>query len=250
MKFVFVDGYDQLGRHAALMVAGRIVVNPQVVLGLATGDSPVGLYREMVRLHREYGLDFSQVRTFNLDEYAGLAPSHPQSYAHYMSSHLFGHVNLQSQNTHLLDGVAPNQHGECIRYEEEIKLAGGIDFQVLGIGKNGHIAFNEPGDSFQVRTGIFELSDSTREANSRFFESGESVPSHALSVGIGTIMKAREILMIVSGSEKAAAVASAVFAPIDPKLPASILKIHPNFTLLADRAAARDLLTRDLSAYQ
>ncbi|MBI4872544.1 MAG: glucosamine-6-phosphate deaminase [Candidatus Riflebacteria bacterium] len=250
MKFVIVDGYDQLSRHAALMAAGQIAVNPSVVLGLATGESPLGLYRELVKLHREYGLDFQRVRTFNLDEYCGLPPSHPQSYAHYMRMHLFENVNLQSSNAHLLDGVAPDQHGECIRYEEEIKSAGGIDFQILGIGKNGHIAFNEPGDSFQVRTGVFSLSEATREANSRFFESGDSVPSHALSVGIGTIMKAREILMIASGSEKAYAVAASIFSPIDPRLPASILKIHPRFTLLVDRAAARDLLGKDLSAYQ
>lgn len=250
MRFLVVDDYESLSRRAALMLAGHVVVNPSVVLGLATGDSPLGMYRELVKLHRDYGLDFSNVRTFNLDEYCGLSPSHSQSYAHYMRQNFFAGVDLRPENTHLLDGVAPDQFAECIRYEDEIKQAGGIDFQVLGIGRNGHIAFNEPGDHFQVRTGVFELAEATREANARFFERGDTVPTRALSVGIGTIMKAREILLVASGVEKAHALAASIFSPIDPALPASILKIHPNFTLLVDRAAARDLTERDLSAYQ
>ncbi|MBI3892222.1 MAG: glucosamine-6-phosphate deaminase, partial [Candidatus Wallbacteria bacterium] len=175
MKFQVVEDYESLSRRVALMVAGHIVVNPSVVLGLATGDSPLGMYRELATLHRAYGLDFDRVTTFNLDEYCGLSPSHPQSYAHYMRHNLFSHVDLRPEHTHLLDGVAPDQFAECIRYEEEIKQAGGIDLQILGIGRNGHIAFNEPGDHFQVRTGVFDLAEATRETNARFFDRGETV---------------------------------------------------------------------------
>lgn len=238
MELVIVDSYRELSLRAAAHVAALLRRKPNAVLGLATGSTPVGLYQELVRLHRQEGLDFSRVTTFNLDEYWGLPDDHPASYHRFMQENLFGLVNLRPENTHIPSGTAENMEAECERYEEAIRRAGGIDLQILGIGQNGHIGFNEPGTPFTSRTRVVDLTEDTRRANARFFPSLEEVPRRAVTMGIATIMEAREILLLASGKEKAAALAAAVEGEVTPEVPASVLQTHPRVTVLADRAAA------------
>lgn len=225
-------------RHIAALVRRK----PDAVLGLATGSTPLPLYRELIRLHREEGLDFRNVRTFNLDEYLGLTPDHPASYRYFMRENLFQHINVAEANIHIPDGLASDVPNTCRLYEEAIAAAGAIDLQVLGIGGDGHIGFNEPGSSLASRTRIKTLTRRTREDNARFFSSPEDVPHHVITMGIGTIMDARSVVLLAFGSSKAQAVAAAVEGPLSASVPASILQMHPEAKALLDEAASENLV--------
>lgn len=236
--------YDGMSRKAARIIADAIRNKPNLVLGLATGGTPVGCYQEFIRMHKEEGLDFSRVITFNLDEYIGLSPTHPQSYRYFMDENLFRHVNIKVENTHVLDGLSANLQKTCKEFEEAIKASGEIDLQLLGIGANGHIAFNEPGSPFDFRTGVVNLSERTIKDNARFFKSIDEVPRQALSMGIGTIMEVRKIILLASGVGKAGAVAKSVEGSITTDVPASILQRHPNCIFILDEEAASKLVRK------
>ncbi|MCD6444643.1 glucosamine-6-phosphate deaminase [Candidatus Bathyarchaeota archaeon] len=238
MKVLIVKNYEELSLETALRIAEAVRSKPDIVLGLATGGTPLGCYRELIRMHREEGLSFSRVTTFNLDEYVGLPPSHPQSYHYYMFHNFFDHVDVRRENVHIPDGMAEDLDEECRRYEEAIKRAGGIDLQLLGIGRNGHIGFNEPGSPFDSRTRVVKLSEQTRKDNARFFNSIDEVPTHAITMGIGTIMEARRIILIASGEAKAEAIAKAVKGPKTVDVPASVLQDHPDCLFIVDKEAA------------
>ncbi|HEY4644461.1 MAG TPA: glucosamine-6-phosphate deaminase [Bacteroidota bacterium] len=238
MLVTIKNDYNEMSAEAARFIAERIRKKPTLVLGLATGNSPVGLYKELVRMHQNENLDFSRVRTFNLDEYIGLPAEHSQSYHHFMHENLFKHLNMNPHHIHIPDGMAKNIEEHCEWYERQIEKAGGIDVQVLGIGANAHLAFNEPGSSLGSRTRIKTLTRQTIKDNSRFFKTPEEVPQYAITMGIGTIMEARELLLLASGKKKAKAVKSAVQGPITAMCPASILQMHRKAYVLIDRPAA------------
>jgi len=245
IKVQIAKDYDELSKKAADIIADSIRKKPNVVLGLATGGTPLGCYQELIRMHREEGLDFSRVVTFNLDEYLGLPPTHPQSYRYFMDENLFRHVNIKMENTHVLNGMSNDPQKTCKEFEKAIKESGGIDFQLLGIGANGHIAFNEPGSSFESRTRVVNISEQTIKDNARFFKSIDEVPRQALSMGIGTIMEAKKIALLATGMGKAEAVAKSVEGPITTNVPASILQRHPECTFILDKEATFKLtLTR------
>ena len=231
----------QAGQAAAMLIGTQIVTKPDSVIGLATGSSPVTAYQELVRLCQAGVVDWSRVSTFNLDEYIGLAPEHHQSYRYFMMKNLFGKINMRPEAIHMPDGTAVNPAEECMAYERAIRAVGGIDLQLLGLGRNGHIGFNEPSTCFSTLTHIVDLTEDTINANSRFFEKSADVPKKAISMGVGTIMQARQIVMLVTGTDKARAVLSMVQGMIDPKCQASILQTHAHVTVLLDRAAATAL---------
>lgn len=235
-----VRGYNELSERAAKIMAGAIRSEPNLVLGLATGGTTTGCYHELAHMHRE-GLDFSKVATFNLDEYVGLPPTHSQSYRYFMNENLFRHVNIRMDDTHIPNGLSEDLQKTCQEYEEAIKASGGIDLQLLGIGINGYIAFNEPGSPFNSRTRVVRLSKQTRRNHARFFKAIGEVPRLALSMGIGTIMEARKIVLLASGTGKADAVVGSIEGPITPRVPASILQRHPDCTFILDEAAAAKL---------
>ena len=212
-------------------------MKPDCVLGLATGSTPIGLYQQLVAWYEKGDLDFSEVRTVNLDEYKGLSRENDQSYYYFMHHNLFDHVNLPAENSHLPNGMEPDSDRECRRYSELIRSMGGVDLQLLGIGHNGHIGFNEPGDAFDNDVHCVDLTQSTIEANKRFFASADDVPKQAYTMGIKTIMQAKKILIVASGEDKADIVRDAFFGPITPKVPASVLQLHNDVTLVADEAA-------------
>ncbi len=242
MLVVLEDDDRSLSRDAARIVAKAVRSRPQVTLGLATGSTPIGMYQELVRLHREEGLDFSQVITFNLDEYLGLAPEHPQSYHAYMARHFFDHVNVPSNHIHIPDGsIRASYDDYCAEYEASIRKAGGIDLQILGIGKEGHIGFNESSSSLHSRTRPKTLSNQTLIDNRRFFGPDEAVPACAITMGLGTILDARNILLLASGAHKAKAVAAAIEGPVTAWIAASVLQFHPHVTVLVDPEAAVEL---------
>jgi len=245
MRVIIVKDYDEMSREAARIIAKQVKTKPNSVLGLATGGTPVGTYKELVRMHREEGLDFSKVATFNLDEYYGLGPDHPQSYHYYMFDNLFNHVNVDPKKVSIPDGLAKDVKAFCQGYEEKIKKAGGIDLQLLGIGRDGHIAFNEPGSSLASRTGIVALAEETIKDNARFFEREEDVPRFALSMGCGTIAEAKKLLLLANGAGKADAVAAFIEGPITSQITASILQMHPDATVILDEAAASKLKRRE-----
>ena len=231
--------------YAARFVAAYIRRTPRAVLGLATGGTPEGVYAELVRMHREEGLDFSGVSTFNLDEYVGLAPEHDGSYRYYMARHLFNHVNIPRSATHFPDGMATDFQVECIQYERQIKSAGGIGLQLLGIGRDGHIGFNEPSSSLVSRTRIKTLTEETIRDNMKYFKKGEKVPYHVLTMGIGTIREARTVLMLALGESKAEAVAQMVEGPVTSMVPASALQMHEQAVVILDRVASSRLSRAD-----
>jgi glucosamine-6-phosphate deaminase len=246
MLVVITDSYDALSRRAAGLVANALRRRPALVLGLATGSTPLGLYLELVRLHREEGLDFSRATTFNLDEYLGLGPDHPCSYHRYMKEHLFDHVNLDPSHTHVPDGrVTSDFESYCATYEAAIRTAGGIDLQVLGLGADGHIGFNEPTSSLASRTRVKTLTERTLADNRRFFPSGETLPECAITVGIGTILEARQIVLLATGEAKAGAAARAIEGPVTSSCSASALQMHPCVTAFLDEEAAARLAHRD-----
>lgn len=237
MKLFKATDYQDLSRKAADLLAAQVLLKPDCVLGLATGSTPIGAYQELVRKYEAGALDFSQVTTFNLDEYRGLTPSDPQSYAYFMHHNLFDHVNLRPGSTHLPDGLNPDPAAESARYEAAIRAAGGVDLQLLGMGHNGHIGFNEPCGEFPLDTHSVDLAESTIRANTRFFDSSDQVPRQAYTMGIGTILRARRILIVVSGADKAEILKQAFYGPVTPQVPASVLQLHPDVTLVADTDA-------------
>jgi glucosamine-6-phosphate deaminase len=238
MKIHIVEDYARLSEKAAGIVASQVILKNNSVLGLATGSTPEGMYRRLVQMHREGTVDFSAVVTFNLDEYFGLSPGHPQSYHNYMHEHLFNHVNVPALNIHIPSGVADNIDTYGKEYDRKIAEAGGIDLQVLGIGGNGHIGFNEPGEFLNEQTHIVDLTEDTIEANSRFFDTIEEVPRQAVTMGMGSIMRARRILLLASGKGKAAAIRDTLSGRVDPRVPASFLQLHRNVYVVIDREAA------------
>ncbi len=236
MNIIQVKDYAELSKTCADMIAAQLQKKGDSVLGLATGSTPVGSYEELVRLHGE-GLDFSRVKTVNLDEYKGLDRDNPQSYYYFMNRHLFSHINIDKNNTHIPDGSKEDALAECLHYEEIIADLGGIDLQLLGLGHNGHIGFNEPDTEFSKITHSVELTPSTIAANARFFDSLEEVPKSAYTMGIGSIFKAKKIIVIVSGKDKAQIVKQAFTGSITPQVPASILQLHPDTTVIVDAEA-------------
>ena len=229
--------YADMSRKAANIISAQVIMKPDCVLGLATGSTPIGLYQQLVAWYEKGDLDFSEVRTVNLDEYKGLSRENDQSYYYFMHHNLFDHVNLPAENSHLPNGMEPDSDKECRRYSELIRSMGGADLQLLGIGHNGHIGFNEPGDAFDNDVHCVDLTQSTIEANKRFFASADDVPKQAYTMGIKTIMQAKKILIVASGEDKADIVRDAFFGPITPKVPASVLQLHNDVTLVADEAA-------------
>ena len=237
MRIYKAKDYEEMSRKAAGIVSAQIIMKPDCVLGLATGSTPVGLYKQLIEWYRNGDLDFSGVRTVNLDEYKGISRDNDQSYYYFMHQNLFDHVNIPAGNTHLPDGMEPDSEKECRRYEELIQSMGSVDLQLLGIGHNGHIGFNEPADAFDKLVHCVNLTQSTIEANKRFFASAEEVPRQAYTMGIQTIMRSKKILIIANGEGKADIVRDAFFGPITPMVPASVLQLHNDVTLVADEAA-------------
>lgn len=232
----------QAGQAAALLIASQILAKPDSVVGLATGSTPLQAYQELVRLYQAGVLDWGRVTTFNLDEYLGLAADHEQGYRNFMVRNLFGKINMRPDAIHVPNGLAADAAAECLAYERAIRAAGGIDLQLLGLGRNGHIGFNEPARFFTPLTHVIDLTPDTIEANARFFGKAAEVPRQALSMGIGTIMQAGKIVMLVTGAHKARAVQAMVQGPIDPQCPGSILQTHARVTVLLDRPAATALM--------
>lgn len=237
MKLITATTYEEMCQKAARVLAAQITLKPQSVLGLATGSTPIGIYQELVREYQEGKLNFSQVTTVNLDEYLGLSPENNQSYRYFMNQHLFNKVNIPKENTHVPNGQPQNPQEECRQYEELLAAVGPVDIQLLGIGNNGHIGFNEPCGHFPEFTHVVNLSESTIQANSRFFAHSSQVPRQAVSMGIGTIMKAKKILLVASGQGKAQIVYDMMFGPVTPQVPASLLRFHPDVTVFADQEA-------------
>lgn len=241
MRIYCEKDYNAMSRRAAAVIAAQVVSKPECVLGLATGSTPIGAYQQLVEWYKKGDLSFAGVRSVNLDEYVGLAPTHDQSYRYFMQHNLFDHVDILPENTNVPDGLAADTAAECARYEDVVKALGYADLQLLGLGRNGHIGFNEPCDHFPVATHLVDLTQSTIEANARFFASAGDVPKQALTMGIGTIMRARSILVVASGADKADAVRRTVAGPVTPEVPASILQLHPNVTIIGDEAALAGL---------
>lgn len=237
MRIIRTKDYEEMSRRAADVIAAQVILKPDCVLGLATGSSPVGTYQELIRRYEGGRLDFGRVKSVNLDEYVGLAADHEQSYARFMRENLFDHVNIDPASTNIPSGTAVDAAAECARYDGVIAALGGVDLQLLGMGPNGHIGFNEPADAFPTGTHQVELTDATIQANKRFFENESDVPRFARTMGVRDIMQAKRVLMVVSGEGKAEVVKAAFFGPVTPRVPASILQLHPDFTLVADEAA-------------
>ena len=241
MQVYVAESYADMSRKAANILSAQVILKPDTVMGLATGSSPVGTYQQLIEWYKKGDLDFAQVRTVNLDEYAGLAPEHSQSYRRFMQENFFDHINIPRENTHVPNGLAPDLEAECRRYNQVIQSLGGIDIQLLGMGHNGHIGFNEPGQAFELETHVVDLTDNTIEANARFFASRDEVPRQAITMVIKSIMQAQRIVMVVSGADKADIVRAAFAGPVVPQVPASILQMHPNFILVGDKAALSKL---------
>ena len=242
MLLVLKPNDEDLGREAARVVANAVRRNPTLRLGLATGSTTIGMYKELARLHRQEAFDFSRVVTFNLDEYLGLPATHPQSFRYFMHQNFFAHVNIPPDNIHVPDGaIGANYDQYCRSYEQAIRDAGGIDLQILGIGRNGHIGFNEPTSSLGSRTRLKVLSKETIDDNRKFFGPGEEIPQCAITMGIGTILEAKRILLLASGASKAAAIAQAIEGPITASVTASALQLHPDVTFIVDQSAGSQL---------
>lgn len=237
MKFYCGEDYKAMSRIAANIISAQIIMKPNCVLGLATGSSPEGIYAQLVEWYKKGDLDFSQVTSVNLDEYRGLSGDNDQSYRYFMNTHLFDHVNIDKSRTFVPNGLEPDSEKACREYDAVVEATGGVDLQLLGIGHNGHIGFNEPAKEFCKNTQCVDLTESTIEANKRFFEKEEDVPRQAYTMGIGTIMRAKKILLVASGEGKADIIAKAFTGPITPEVPASILQLHNDVTVVCDKAA-------------
>ncbi len=237
MKLIRAKDYQDMSRKAANIISAQVIMKPNCVLGLATGSTPLGVYAQLIDWYQKGDLDFSEVSSVNLDEYRGLSHSNPQSYYYFMHENFFKHININPAATHVPDGTDMDAAHACASHEAIIKKLGGIDLQLLGIGNNGHIAFNEPGASFAKETHMVKLTQSTIDANSRFFASIDEVPKEAYTMGIKSIMRAKKILLIANGEAKADCISKAFWGPVTPEVPASILQMHPDVTLVADEAA-------------
>ena len=237
MKIYKAKDYKDMSRKAANIISAQVIMKPNCVLVLATGSTPIGTYDQLVEWYNKGDLDFSEVTTVNLDEYKGLPRTNDQSYYYFMHQHLFDCVNIDPERTNVPNGMEPDAEKECGRYEELIRSLGGVDLQLLGLGHNGHIGFNEPGEAFEKETHCVDLTESTIEANKRFFASADDVPKQAYTMGIKTIMQAKKILIVVNGENKADIVERAFFGPVTPEVPASILQLHNDVTLVGDEAA-------------
>ncbi len=246
MEIIIQQDGREASRVAARIVARTIEDKPRAVLGFATGNTPLALYRELVRMHREDGLDLSGVTTFNLDEYVGIAPAHPSSYHSYMWAHLFSHINVPKEHIHIPDGLARDIPAFCRQYEQAIRSAGGIDVQILGIGTNGHIGFNEPTSSLSSRTRIKTLTEESRKSTAAGFGGPGGVPTHVITMGLGTIMESRMCLLLAFGRKKARAVAKAIEGPVTAMVPGSVLQMHPRTVVVLDEEAASEL---EMAAY-
>ncbi len=237
MKIIQAADYKSMSRKAANIISAQVILKPRSVLGLATGSTPLGVYQQLIEWYRKGDIDFSEVSTVNLDEYCGLAPVHTQSYHYYMHTNFFDNVNIPEQNIHIPNGLATDIKAECEAYDRLITVLGGIDLQLLGLGNTGHIGFNEPNESFDNMTHRIALKDETIIANSRFFESTDDVPRYAITMGIKSIMQAKKIILAVSGNGKADILEKSLFGPVTPLVPASILQLHPDLTVVADDEA-------------
>ena len=237
MRVIVTENYEEMSRKAANIIASQVIMKPDSVLGLATGSSPIGAYKLLVEGYEKGDLDFSLITSINLGEYVGLSADHNQSYAYFMRDNLFSHVNINMENVFLPNGMEADEAKECARYDEVIKTRGPIDLQLLGLGENGHIGFNEPDTSFAKGTHKVSLTESTINANSRLFNSIDEVPKFAYSMGVGSIFSAKQILLIASGEKKADALCKALYGPVTPEVPASALQFHNNVTIVADEAA-------------
>jgi len=236
MKFIQTESYEKLSRQAANIISAQIIMKPDSVLGLATGSSPIGIYRQLIEWHKKGDLDFSEVTSINLDEYVGLREDNDQSYRYFMQTQLFDHVNIRRENTYVPNGCAADLEKECAEYDARIERFGGIDLQLLGIGLDGHIGFNEPSDVFVKNTHVVDLHESTIRANARFFGSADEVPRQAVTMGMVSIMQAKKILLIANGPAKKEILEKAFFGPITPEIPASILQLHPDITVVYSEA--------------
>ncbi|MEG1847925.1 MAG: glucosamine-6-phosphate deaminase [Lachnospiraceae bacterium] len=237
MQIIKAKDYDHMSRMAANIISAQILMKPNCVLGLATGSTPIGTYEQLIRWYQQGDLDFAQVNSINLDEYKGLDPSNDQSYRYFMNEHLFNHVNINKSNTQVPNGLELDSDKACTAYNEIIHAAGGIDLQLLGLGLNGHIGFNEPSDAFEKETHCVDLTQSTIDANSRFFATMDLVPKQAYTMGVKTIMQAKKVVLIASGANKADIIKEAFFGPVTPQVPASILQLHNDVVLIGDEAS-------------
>lgn len=237
MKICRAKNYQDMSRKAANIISAQIIMKPNCVLGLATGSSPVGTYQQLIERYNIGDLDFSQVSSINLDEYKGLGPDSDQSYRYFMNTNLFNHVNIDKARTYVPNGLEPDSQKACDAHNQIIAQSGGIDLQLLGLGHNGHIGFNEPAEEFPNATHCVDLTESTIAANTRFFDSADDVPRQAYTMGIGNIMQARKIVVVVSGADKAAILKEVITGPVTPAVPASILQLHADVTIIADEAA-------------
>jgi len=234
MKLIHAKSYADMSRKAANIVSAQIILFPRSVLGLATGSTPLGTYRQLVEWYDKGDIDFGEASSINLDEYVGLVPDNPQSYRHYMDANFFDKINIDKQKTHVPNGITGDIAAECLRYDELITALGGIGLQLLGLGHNGHIGFNEPGASFEKGTHCVRLTDDTIKANKRFFDSYDEVPRQAITMGIKSVMQAKKILLVVSGEDKRDILAKALYGKVTPQIPASILQLHNDLTVITD----------------
>ena len=241
IRIVRVRDYEDMSRQVANIISAQIILKPNCVLGLATGSTPIGAYQQLVEWYKKGDVDFSQVSSYNLDEYRGLNGDDPQSYRYFMNENLFNHVNINIENTHVPDGSNPDADATCAEYDAMVAAAGYQDLQLLGIGNNGHIGFNEPSDHFEDETHCVDLTETTIQANKRFFASEEDVPRQAYTMGIGTIMRCRKLIVLVSGKDKAAILKQVIQGPVTPEVPGSILQFHPDCTIIADEAALSEM---------
>ncbi len=237
MRVILCDNYEQMSTEAARLVESQIILKPDCVLGLATGSTPVGMYKKLVERFEEGALDFSEVKTFNLDEYYPLSAENDQSYHYFMNENLFKYINVKKENIHIPSGEAADIDAECTEYENKIKNAGGVDLQILGIGQNGHIGFNEPDDNLNAKTHVTDLTESTIKANSRFFDSIDDVPTKAITMGIATILKSKKIILMACGVEKSDVIAELLTDDISTNNPATMLKTHPDVVIICDKDA-------------
>ncbi len=237
MKIIKAKDYQDMSKKAAIVIASQVTMKPDCVLGLATGSTPIGTYKQLVEWYQEGSLSFAGVTSVNLDEYKGITKENDQSYYYFMNDNLFKHVDINTERTFLPDGTEPDSEKACAAYNEIIHSVGGIDLQLLGLGHNGHIGFNEPADHFTLETNCVDLQESTINANKRFFASYDDVPKQAYTMGIKTIMQAKKVLVVVSGADKAEIVKKAFFGPVTPQVPASILQLHSDVVIVADEAA-------------
>lgn len=241
MKVIVVDDYKEMSKKASILIANEIILNPKSVLGLATGGTPLGTYKELIKFYKEGIIDFSDVITFNLDEYYGLPYNNQHSYHYYMIDNFFKHINIKLENTYIPNGMTENIEAECQFYDNKIEEMGGIDIQLLGIGVNGHIGFNEPNIVFEAKTHLVELDQKTIRTNARYFEREDDVPRKAITMGVKNIMQSKKVVLLAYGSDKADAIKKTVEGNITPEIPSTILQLHPNTTLIIDKKAAAKL---------